>query len=780
MAKKPVKKTFPWVKVLWAAFAAVVLLIIVIFTLIANGIIGYLPDIEELKNPKNRFATELYTADGEMFGRFFYGNDNRVAVEYDEISPYVVQALVATEDVRYYNHSGIDFKALMRSIIFRGLLGRKNAGGGSTISQQLAKQLYSPVAENILERALQKPIEWVIAVKLERFYTKEEIIAMYLNQFDFLNNAVGIKSAAQIYFNTTPDKLNVEQSAMLVGMCQNPSYYNPNRFPERTQQRRNLVLQRMAESDFITQELSDSLQTLPIKLDFKKADHKVGIAPYFREFLRLTMTAKKPLRKNYASWQDQQFYEDSLAWETDPLFGWCNKNFKPDGSPYNIYTDGLKVYTTIDSRMQRYAEQAVAEHVSGTLQSQFFKENRGKSHAPFSTDISKKDIADIMERSKRQSERYIKLKRNKVSDKEIDKIFNTPIEMKVFNGKTEVDTVLSPLDSIRWDKYFLRCGFMSMDPHNGHVKAYVGGPNFAEFQYDMVSKGKRQIGSTIKPFLYTLAMEEGAQPCDLVANVQPTVYLPTGDVWKPRNSSDKRIGEMVTLSWGLQTSNNWISAHLIRKYSPQSLVNLMHSFGILGFLDPVVSLCLGPAEVSVKEMVTAYTAFVNEGIMLSPVYVIRIEDNKGNELADFSARSTEVISKETSDEMVLMLQNVVDKGTGIRLRYRYKFKGAIGGKTGTTQNNSDGWFIGFTPELVNGVWVGGEDRSIHFDNMRDGQGASMALPVWALYMQKVYADSTLMYCDTLKFDIPKDIMDRCDCENQAAITQQEDIFGFFE
>ena len=779
-AGKPAKKSFPWVKVLWAAFAAAVLSIVLVFVLISSGVIGYLPDIEELKNPKNKFATELYTADGEMFGRFFYGKDNRVAVEYDEISPYVVQALVATEDVRYYNHSGIDFKALVRSIVFRVLLGQKNAGGGSTISQQLAKQLYSPVAENIVQRALQKPIEWVIAVKLERYYTKEEIIAMYLNQFDFLNNAVGIKSAAQVYFNTTPDKLDIEQSAMLVGMCQNPSYYNPNRFPERTQKRRNLVLQRMQEAGFLSLAESDSLQALPIRLDFKKVDHKTGIAPYFREFLRLTMTADKPDRKDYASWQGQQFYEDSIAWENDPLFGWCNKNFKPDGSPYNIYTDGLKVYTTIDSRMQVYAEQAVSEHVGGTLQQQFFKENKGKWHAPFSTDLTRQEINEIMDRAMRQSERYIKLKRAKVPEKEIEKIFSTPVEMRVFNGKTEVDTLLSPIDSIRWDKYFLRCGFMSMDPRSGHVKAYVGGPNFAEFQYDMVSKGKRQIGSTIKPFLYTLAMEEGAQPCDLVANVQPTVYLPDGNVWKPRNSSDKRIGEMVTLSWGLQTSNNWISAHLIKKYSPQALVNLMHSFGILGFLDPVVSLCLGPAEVSVKEMVSAYTAFVNEGIMLAAVYVTRIEDNKGNEIASFTARSTEVISKETADEMVLMLQNVVDKGTGIRLRYRYKFQGAIGGKTGTTQNNSDGWFMGFTPELVNGVWVGGEDRSIHFDNMRDGQGASMALPVWALYMQKVYADSTLMYCDTLKFNIPEEIAERCDCEQHAAITKEEDIFGFFE
>lgn len=774
------KKGFPWIRALWIAFGAIVIFVVLIFVLIANGVIGYLPDIEELKNPKNKFATELYTADGTMFGRFYYGNDNRVAVEYDQISPYVVQALIATEDVRYYNHSGIDFEALMRAVIYRGILRRKNAGGGSTITQQLAKQLYSPTAENIFERALQKPIEWVIAVKLERFYTKEEIIAMYLNQFDFLNNAVGIKSAAQIYFNTTPDKLNAEQSAMLVGMCQNPSYYNPNRFPERTKTRRDLVLSRMATAEFLTEAECDSLKAIPIKLDFKKADHKAGLAPYLREYLRLTMTAKKPVRKNYASWQSQQFYEDSISWENNPLFGWCSKNFKPDGSNYSIYTDGLRIFTTIDSRMQCYAEEAVAEHVSGHLQQQFFKEKRGKSYAPFSKDLTDEERERIMENSKRQSERYIKLKRAGVSKKEIDKIFNTPVEMKVFNGKADVDTMLTPMDSIRWDKYFLRCGFMSMSPRNGHVLAYVGGPNFAEFQYDMVSKGKRQIGSTIKPFLYTLAIEEGSQPCDLIANVQPAVYLEDGTVWEPRNSSDKRIGEMVTLSWGLQTSNNWISAHLIKKYSPHALVKLMHSFGILGYLDPVVSLCLGPAEVSVKEMVSAYTAFVNDGIMLSPLFVTRIEDNKGNVISNFISASTEVISRETADKMLLMLQSVVDKGTGIRLRYKYQFKGPIGGKTGTTQNNSDGWFMGVTPQIVNGVWVGGEDRSIHFDSMRDGQGASMALPVWALYMQKVYADKTLPYSDTVRFDIDPELIKQMNCDQKPAITQEDDVLGYFE
>ena len=758
MAKKKTNKTENkggWIKYLWMVFALGVSSIVLLFVLIANGVIGYLPEIEELQNPKNKFASEVYTADGEIIGRYYYGKDNRVAVSYDQISPNVINALISTEDVRFYEHSGIDFRALFRSIIKRGVLGHKGDGGGSTITQQLAKLLYSPTAENIFQRALQKPIEWVIAVQLEKYYTKEEIITMYLNQFDFLNNAVGIKSAASIYFNTTPAELNIEQSAMLVGMLQNPSYFNPRRFAERTQERRNIVFLQMEKNEKLTPEMADSLSALPIKLEYRSSDHKAGIAPYFREYLRQMMMANKPDRDKYASWQDQKFYEDSLAWETNPLFGWCKKNKKPNGDYYNIYTDGLKIYTTIDSRMQKYAEEAVSEHVSGYLQTAFFKEKRKKSYAPFSKDLTKSEIKDILERSKRQSERYIKMKRNNFTKAQIDSAFNTKTEMTVFNGKQYVDTLLSPIDSIRWDKYFLRCGFMSMNPYNGHIKAYVGGPNFSAFQYDMVNVGKRQVGSTVKPFLYTLAMEEGMTPCTRVPNVQPTFVLGDGTEWAPRNDSKKKVGEMVTLRWALSQSNNWISAYLIREYSPQSLVKLMHSFGIKSKLDPVISLCLGPVEVSVSEMVDAYTTFVNKGIKVDPLYVTRIEDNKGNVISSFTPQYTEIISEETSHKMLEMLKAVINEGTGVRLRYRYQFKGDIGGKTGTTQNNSDGWFIGVTPELVSGTWVGGEDRSIHFDNLREGQGASMALPVWALYMQKVYADETLGYSDTLKFDIPE-------------------------
>lgn len=770
------KKTI--IKILWILFGAGVLTAAVLFLLIETGAIGYIPDIAELQNPKNKFATEIYSEDGVLIGRYFYGKDNRVAVKYEDISPYMTQALVATEDARFYEHSGIDVRALFRAVIKRVLFRQKQAGGGSTITQQLAKQLYSPQAENIIERAMQKPIEWVIAVKLERYYTKEEIIAMYLNQFDFLNNAVGIKSAAQVYFSTTPDQLNIEQSAMLVGMCKNPSYFNPNRFKERTEGRRNTVLEQMYKADYITEAQRDSLKQIPIELKFQKVDHKTGLAPYFREYLRKILTANKPERDNYASWQDQKFYEDSLAWATNPLYGWCNKNRKPDGSNYSIYTDGLKIYTTLDSRMQRYAEEAVSEHVTGYLQPKFFKEKKNKSYAPFSRDLTKEERQEILERSKRQSERYIKHKKAGMTKQEIDAAFNTPVPMKIFDGTAYVDTVLTPMDSIRWDKYFLRCGFMSINPHNGHVKAYVGGPNFSAFQYDMVTQGKRQIGSTIKPYLYTLAMEEGSHPCDKLPNIQPTIYLPDGQVWQPRDAGKKHIGEMVTLRWGLANSNNWISAQLIRDYSPQALVNLMHSFGILSHIDPVVSLCLGPCEVSVKEMVGAYTAFVNKGIRIEPMYVTRIEDNKGNLLERFLPQTSEIISEHTSYEMLIMLQAVINEGTGVRLRYKYGFKGDIGGKTGTTNNNSDGWFMGVTPELVNGAWVGGEDRSIHFDSMAEGQGASMSLPIWAEYMKRVYADSTLNYSDTTHFSIPKAIKEQYDCKTAPQdINRTDNIFG---
>lgn len=731
----------------WSVFAAALLLVIILFWMISKGWLGYLPPLEELQNPKNVYATEIYSSDMQVLGSY-YRKENRVGVQYQDISPYMIDALVSTEDVRFYSHPGVDLKALFRAVV---LLGR--AGGGSTLTQQLSKQLYSPVADNILERALQKPIEWVIAAQLERLYSKEEIITMYLNQFDFLYNAVGIKSASQVYFNTTPANLSVEQAAVLVGMCKNPSYYNPIRHADRTLSRRNVVLSQMCKNHCISKQECDSLQQLPMEINYRSVDHKQGLAPYFREYLRSVLTAKEPKESNYPSWNKEQYKIDKNQWDNNPLYGFCNKNRKADGSTYDLYNDGLRIYTTIDSRMQTYAEEAVSEHMQ-YLQGQFFKEKKNKKYAPFSRDLTTEEINGILTRSMKQSERYRLMKKAGKSEKEIQEAFQTPVEMRVFSYAGMIDTVLSPLDSIRYQKYFLRCGFMSMDAHSGHVKAYVGGPNFANFQYDMVNVGRRQVGSTVKPYLYTLAMEEGMWPCDKTVNQPITLQDANGNDWSPRNSSKNNIGDTVTLQWGLSQSNNWISAYLMSLYTPASLVNLMRSFGIEGQLDPVVSLCLGPCEVSVKEMVDAYTTFPNKGVRVEPLYVTRIEDNNGNILATFTPRMHEVISEETSYKMITMLRSVIDNGTGVRVRYRYGLRMPMGGKTGTTQNNSDGWFMGFTPSLVNGCWVGGEDRAIHFDSMAEGQGANMALPVWAKYMQKVLADEELGYSDTEQFDVP--------------------------
>ena len=699
------------------------------FVAIWNGWIGYMPPIEDLQNPISRFATQIYSSDGKVIGTWNFNRENRICVPYSNLSPYLVQALVATEDVRFYDHSGIDFIALSRAIVKRGLLGQTSAGGGSTITQQLAKQLYSDAAGSTLERLLQKPIEWVIAVKLERNYTKEEIIALYLNYFDFLHNAVGIKTAATTYFYKDPKDLTLEEAATLIGLCKNPSLFNPVRYPERCRDRRNVVLDQMRKAGYITDEQYHKSCELPLTLNFHRNDHKDGTAPYLREFLRVYMSAERPDRSKYPSWNKRQYVLDSIAWDTDPLYGWCNKNFKKDGTPYNLNADGLKVYTTIDSRMQRYAEEAVYGHVARYLQPEFFKENRGKPNAPFTSQLTKKQVNQIMERAVLQSERYRILKSNGASDEEIHKSFHTPTDMSIFTYHGDVDTTMTPIDSIRYVKSFLRAGFMSMDPTTGAVKAYVGGLDYTHFMYDMVTGGRRQVGSTIKPFLYSLAMENGFSPCDLAPNVQRT-YMVAGMPWTPRNASHKRAGEMVTLKWGLAQSSNWISAYLMSKLSPQQFVQLLHDYGINNpDIHPSMSLCLGPCEMTVAEMVSAYTTFANRGIRTAPMFVSRIEDNEGNVITSFQPRMNEVISEESANKMLVLLKGVVDGGTAGRLRYKYNFTGEIGGKTGTTNRNSDAWFMGFTPQLVSGCWVGGDDRDIHFDSMRMGQGATMALPI---------------------------------------------------
>jgi len=731
-----------------------VLSTVLAFVAIWYGWIGYMPPISELQNPINRFATQVYSADGKVIGTWNENRENRVCIPYNTLSPHLVHALVATEDIRFYDHSGIDFFALGRAFIKRGLLGRASAGGGSTITQQLAKQLYSEKAHSTLERLLQKPIEWVIAVKLERHYTKEEIIALYLNYFDFLHNAVGIKTAANTYFNKEPKDLNVTEAATLIGLCKNPSFFNPVRYPDRSKERRNVVLAQMVKAGYLSDAECSQYAEEPLALNFHRTDHKDGTATYFREFLRQYLMAKRPDKSNYPEWNKSQYVYDSIAWVNDPLYGWCNKNTKKNGEPYNIYTDGLKVYTSIDSRMQQYAEDAVYRHLARFLQPAFSKENRMKPNAPFTNQLTAAQVRSILNRSITQSDRYRNMKAAGYSEEEIRKAFRTPTDMAVFTYHGDIDTVMTPLDSIRYYKSFLRTGFVSMDPKNGLVKAYVGGMDFTHFQYDMATEGRRQVGSTIKPFLYSLAMENGFSPCDEAPNVQQT-YTVAGRSWTPRNTSRSRYGQMVTLKWGLAQSNNWISAYLMSKLNPQQFVGLLRSYGFYNpDIHPSLALALGPCEASVCEMVSAYTVFANHGIRCAPMFVTKIEDNEGNVIASFQPRMNEVISEASANKMLVELQAVVNEGTARRLRFKYNFKGEIGGKTGTTNRNSDAWFMGFTPELVSGCWVGGEDRDIHFDSMSMGQGATMALPIWAYFMQKVFADHRLGYTQSATFAIP--------------------------
>lgn len=766
-----------FIHILWLVLGLLVGTTTLLFFLIWFGVVGYSPDIENLQNPISKSASLVYSEDGKVLGTYNADKANRIPVSFSKLSPHLVHALVATEDVRFYEHSGIDFIALGRAIVKRGLLGHESAGGGSTITQQLAKQLYSAPASSSVERMLQKPIEWVTAIKLERNFTKEEIIALYLNYFDFLHGAVGIKTAANTYFNKEPKDLTVNEAALLIGLCKNPSLFNPVRYPERCKERRNVVLAQMVKAGYLSQAEGREYGAQPIELHFHRADHKDGVAVYFREYLRQYMMMERPERKNYPSWNYRQFVIDSIAFATDPLCGWCKKNTKKDGTFYNIYTDGLKIHTTIDYKMQQYAEESVYGHVARYLQPIFNKENKAKPNAPFTEDLTPAQVKQIMNRAVRQSERYRVMQESGCSAEEIERSFRTPVDMTVFTYYGDIDTVMTPLDSIRYYKSFLRAGFLSMDAHNGHVKAYVGGIDFEHFQYDMVMGGRRQVGSTIKPFLYSLAMENGASPCDRAPNVQQT-YMVGGKPWTPRNANRRRYGQMVTLKWGLAQSNNWISAYLMSRLNPRQFVNILHKFGINNpDIYPSMSLCLGPCEVSVGEMVSAYTTFANNGIRIAPMFVTKIEDNEGNVVAEFQPRMNEVISSASAYKMLVELMAVVDEGTAGRLRFRYHIPGEIGGKTGTTNRNSDAWFMGFTPQLVSGVWVGGEDRDIHFDNMRMGQGATMALPIWAYFMKKVYRDQSLPYDSTAVFDVPEDFNP---CGHEDMTTEPNEIDEVYE
>ena len=764
------KKYWKFFVIFWSVVLVGIIGVFVFFWLISAGKLGFMPTFEELENPNNRFASEVYFADGPIMNRYFE-KENRKYIEYREIPQSVIDALIATEDVRFYDHSGVDVRGLFR--VAKGLLtANTSAGGGSTISQQLAKMLFPRESDlNVFELAIRKFREWVIAVRLEKSYTKEEILTMYLNKYDFLNLAVGISSAADIYFQVPLDSLKVEQAAMLIGMAKNSSYYNPVRRPELTLNRRNVVLSQMYKYDKITREECDSLKKLPLGLNFKRVDHKEGLATYFREYLRLFMTANKPDRKRYRDLS--QFRLDSIVWETNPLYGWCKKNVKVDGSHYDLYSDGLKIYTTLDSRMQKYAEEAVREHLSQDLQPLFDKEKVKKLRPPFSNDMTPAEIEEVLDRSIRQSERYRVLSKQGMSFDEIRKTFDQPLEMQVFTWSGIRDTVMTPLDSIKHYKSFFRSGFMVMQPQTGYIKAYVGGPDYRYFMYDMVSAGKRQVGSTIKPILYTLAMQEGLGPCDKVPNIPQTFILPTGEPWSARGGT-KRQGEMVTLRWGLANSENNISAWVLKQFTPEAVAQMAHKMGITSFIDPVPSVFLGTAEITVKEMVAAYSIFANKGVYNSPLPVYRIEDKYGNVLQEFRPESREVITENTAYLMCNLLEGVVTGGTGVRLRYKYKLMNPMGGKTGTTQKHADGWFIGVTPDLVGGVWVGAEDRSIHFQNLANGQGASMALPIWAKFLLKAYADPRLKMSDR-PFDRPAGINKRLDCDETISEAEVKEM-----
>ena len=726
-----------------------------VFWAINAGRIGYMPDMEQLSNPVDKFASQILTADGKLMGTYSYGSNNRIFTEYDSIAPTMIQALIATEDERFHEHAGIDFKALFRAVVKRGLLGQKSAGGGSTITQQLAKQLYSERASNTIERLFQKPIEWMISLKLERFYTKEEIVTMYLNYFDFLHNAVGIKTASRTYFSKEPANLSIEECALLVGMCKNPSYYNPVRVPERAKERRNVVLSQMVRSGYLDKNEADSIMQLPLTLNFRRADHRTGTGMYVRERLRRVLMAKHPNRRDYESWQMQQYYEDSLSWEDDPLYGWCNKNVNKEGRHYNLYTDGLKIYCTIDSRMQRYAEESVTEHVANYLQTAFDKEQSKNQRRPYYRGLTSSRVEEDINRAKRQSARYVTMKAAGVPVKEIEASFNVPTEMTVYSPKGDIDTIMTPLDSLKYYKGFLHSGFVCMDTEMGDVKAYVGDINYSHFRYDMAGQARRQVGSTIKPFLYALAMESGYSPYDLAPNEEVT-YQVGDQEWTPRNASRNRYGEMVTLKWGLAQSNNWISAWLMNQLSPELLVSLIHEFGVLNRqIEPAMSLCLGACEISVMEMVSAYTAFAKEGMRRAPRFVTRIEDAEGNVLTTFVPQIQHVISSDAAWKMVELMRGVMDGGTGSRMRFRYNIKSPMGGKTGTTNDNSDGWFVGYTPSLSFGAWVGGDERDVHFASMAYGQGAASALPVVAMFLNKVYDDEDLGYSREENFEIPE-------------------------
>jgi len=756
-----------YIKIFWSIFGIGILLIIILFTLVSNGKLGFMPTLTELENIETSLASEVYSCDSIVMRKFFY-KENRTYVPYEGISKNVITALVATEDERFYHHSGIDIRGLIR--VAKGVItGNESSGGGSTISQQLAKMLF-PREEMASKKdlAFRKFREWVIAVKLERNFTKEEILTMYLNKFDFLNLAVGIKSAAQIYFGTTPDKLTLEQAAMLIGMAKNPSLYNPMRRPELVRQRRNVVLDQVRKYGAISKAEYATLKNKDLEINYHKEDFKSSPGTYFTEYLRTILMAQKPDRGKYAGWQKQQFYEDSLEWETNPLYGWCHKNTKNDGTPYNIHSDGLKIYSTIDMRMQTYAEYAIKQHLSIEIQPVFNQRIKILRNPPFPNSMTDDEAHNLLNYSIKQSERYRQLKSQGMNQDEILAEFKKPAEMTVFSWRGEIDTTMTPLDSVKYSLGFLRSAMMTMETKTGHVKAWVGGPNYKYFMYDMVKLGKRQVGSTVKPFLYTLAMQNGYTPCTLVPNAEQTFYLPDGKTWTAKNSGHTEFdGQMVTLKWGLANSVNQVSGWVMKQFNPESMANMMRKMGITSPIDAVPSMFLGTSDVSIYEMVGAYGTFANHGVYTKPIFVTRIEDKNGNVLARFSPDHHDAIDPKTAFLMLNLMEGVVNEGTSQRLRRAGLIYGGltadIAGKTGTTQNQSDGWFMGITPELVTGVWTGGDLRAIHFEGLTMGQGANMALPVYGYFMNKLYRDKSLGYSEGTRFEAPEGFNMDLDC-----------------
>ena len=756
----------------WMLYVSSLVLVVMFFVFISLGWLGYMPSLEELENPRSNLASEIYSADQQLLGKFYI--ENRSNIHYSELSPNLKNALIATEDIRFEEHSGVDFRAFIR--VFWGVISGDNKGGGSTITQQLAKNLF-PRKENpgFFTTVFSKFKEWVVAIKLERNYTKEEILAMYFNTVDFGNMAFGIKSAAVTYFGKDPKNLNIEESALLVGMLKAPSWYNPVHNTLRAMKRREVVLYQMYHYHFITRAQYDEIKLKPINLSkFQLQDHNNGLAPYFREYLRMIMSANKPNQDEYSD--HEQYRQDSIEWISNELYGWLNKNPKPDGTRYNLYRDGLRIYTTLNSKMQRYAEEAVNEHLSTNLQPEFFKHWKGVKNAPFDFPRTNAayEVDRIINSAMRRTDRYRALRDANASDDEITQSFNRKIPMRVFSWKGDRDTIMSPRDSILYYKYYLQTGLMSVEPQTGFVRAYVGGINYKHFQYDHVKLLRRQVGSTFKPFVYTLAMQEGSyNPCSMVPNTLQVISLPTGQTWSPSNSTKYKEGQMVTLKDALAHSLNQVSAYLINQYSPQSVIKVARKMGIVSPIDPVPSICLGTCDLSLYEMVGAMNTFANKGVYIQPIFVTRIEDKNGNILRGFVPRQEEAMSAETAYQMITLMKGVVESGTGIRLRYRYKLMNPIAGKTGTTQNNSDGWFMGLTPDLVTGVWVGAEDRSVHFRSTNLGQGANMALPIWALYMQRIYSDPDIRLTKA-DFEKPHNFNFNFDCSGQQAASKADE------